>query len=111
MSTPEDFVKASRIAGQGRVSIAVGLVVAAAVLVLVGGAKLTVPFPQAHAQAISPAQGQNRVMAVGQTPLSFEPNQGQTDPNVKFLARGAGYALFLTDHEAVLKLQHFSRKA
>jgi hypothetical protein len=29
-------------------------------------------------------------------PLSFEANQGQADPDVKFLARGQGYTLFLT---------------
>ncbi|MGA3091136.1 MAG: SBBP repeat-containing protein [Terriglobales bacterium] len=39
-------------------------------------------------------------------PLYFEPNQGQTAPQVKFLARGAGYGLFLTSDEAVLRLQH-----
>ncbi len=38
-------------------------------------------------------------------PLFFEPNQGQTDPQVKFLARGAGYGLFLTADESVLQLQ------
>ncbi len=35
-------------------------------------------------------------------PLHFEPNQGQTDPSVKFLSRGDGYTLFLTGTEAVL---------
>jgi uncharacterized repeat protein (TIGR01451 family) len=39
-------------------------------------------------------------------PLFFEPNQGQSAPEVKFLARGAGYGLFLTADEAVLELQH-----
>jgi len=38
-------------------------------------------------------------------PLFFEPNQGQTAPQVKFLARGAAYGLFLTADEAVLRLQ------
>jgi hypothetical protein len=38
-------------------------------------------------------------------PMFFEPNQGQTAPQVKFLARGAGYGLFLTADEAVLQLQ------
>ena len=37
-------------------------------------------------------------------PLFFEPNQGQTAPQVKFVARGAGYGLFLTADEAVLRL-------
>ncbi len=38
-------------------------------------------------------------------PMFFEPNQGQTDPQVKFIARGAGYGMFLTADEAVLELQ------
>jgi hypothetical protein len=41
----------------------------------------------------------------GKLPLSFEANQGQTDPRVKFLSRGHGYALFLTGDEAVLALR------
>src|SRR5437870_802449 len=43
--------------------------------------------------------------AYGQLPLSFEPNQGQVDPQVNFLSRGSGYTLFLTPTEAVLSLQ------
>lgn len=39
-------------------------------------------------------------------PLYFEPNQGQTDPQVKYMARGLRYGLFLTINEAVLELQH-----
>lgn len=38
----------------------------------------------------------------GQLPLMFEPNVGQTDGRVKFMARGTGYGLFLTGNEAVL---------
>jgi hypothetical protein len=37
-------------------------------------------------------------------PLGFEPNLGQTDAQVKFLARGRGYNLFLTPTQAVLAL-------
>ena len=36
----------------------------------------------------------------GKLPISFEPNSGQADEQVKFLARGDGYSLFLTDTEA-----------
>jgi hypothetical protein len=36
--------------------------------------------------------------------LAFEPNVGQTDASVQYLARGEGYALFLTDTDAVLRL-------
>src|SRR5215210_6176715 len=41
----------------------------------------------------------------GQIPLSFEANKGQTDGSVNFLARGAGYALFLKPTEAVFVLR------
>jgi uncharacterized repeat protein (TIGR01451 family) len=37
-------------------------------------------------------------------PLSFQPNKGQTNPDVKFLTRGKNYTVFLTPNEAVLKL-------
>src|SRR5262249_22241041 len=43
--------------------------------------------------------------AYGQIPLSFEANQGQADPQAQFLARGAGYSLWLTPTEAVLTLR------
>ena len=38
-------------------------------------------------------------------PIGFEANQGQTDAQVRFLARGPGYNLFLTPTEAVLSLR------
>jgi hypothetical protein len=37
----------------------------------------------------------------GKLPLSFEPNRGQTDTRVKFLARVPGYTLYVTADEAV----------
>ena len=45
-----------------------------------------------------------RAMQYGNVPLVFEPNRGQTAPRVRFLTRGSGYALFLTDAEAVVQL-------
>jgi len=38
-------------------------------------------------------------------PLSFEANHGQVDEQVKYLARGQGYSLFLTPDAAVLGLR------
>ncbi len=38
----------------------------------------------------------------GLLPLAFEPNEGQADSKVKFLARGSGYTLFLTETGAFL---------
>jgi len=53
-----------------------------------------------------PESAKHQVTAsYGNLPLSFEANQGQTDPQVKFLSRGRGYSLFLTATEAVLALQ------
>jgi len=45
------------------------------------------------------------VESYGKLPLSFEANQGQAGPQVIFLARGRGYALFLTGDAAVLELK------
>ena len=38
-------------------------------------------------------------------PMSFEVNRGQAAGEVKYLARGQGYTLYLTGEEAVLTLQ------
>jgi hypothetical protein len=43
-----------------------------------------------------------RLQNFARTPLYFEPNQGQTDAQVQYLARGPGYTVFLTATEAVL---------
>ena len=60
----------------------------------------------AAAEAVPAGQPRNFRVFLGQHPLSFEPNQGLTNSQVRFLTRGNGYALFLTADEAVLKLQH-----
>ena len=43
--------------------------------------------------------------AYGKLPMTFEPNLGQTDESVRFLARGQGYSLFLSQRSATLSLQ------
>src|SRR5689334_16821554 len=54
----------------------------------------------------TPQAAQPRLVeAYGKLPLSFEINKGQTGSQVKFLARGSGYSLFLTGNEAVLALK------
>jgi hypothetical protein len=47
---------------------------------------------------------QQAVQALGGLPLVFEPNLGQTDPQVRFLTRAAGMTSFLTDRENVMVL-------
>ena len=41
-------------------------------------------------------------------PLFFEANRGQTDPQVKFLARSSGYTLFVTPTETIFAGAHTS---
>jgi hypothetical protein len=55
------------------------------------------------AQGAAPVQAL-AVADYGKLPLSFEANQGQSDAAVRFLSRGEGYSLFLTDSAAVLSL-------
>jgi hypothetical protein len=56
-------------------------------------------------QAARPSHAQ---MNVGNIPLAFEPNRGQTDSRVEFLARGSGYTLFLSPASATFALLHGS---
>src|SRR5438876_6180112 len=63
------------------------------------------PASATHPSTESPQATKPQVLAAyGKLPLSFEANQGQTEPQVKFLSRGSGYTLFLTSTEAVLML-------
>jgi Beta-propeller repeat len=57
----------------------------------------------AKPDAASKAEAQ---AAYGKLPLQFEANRGQTDNQVKFLSRGHGYGLYLTETETVLKLRN-----
>jgi hypothetical protein len=60
------------------------------------------------AAPLSAAQKQNLTSAYGTLPLAFEANQGQTAPEVRYLAHGQSYQLFLTNQEAVLSLRQSS---
>src|SRR5437899_5727182 len=63
------------------------------------------PAPATRTSTEIPQATKPHVLATyGKLPLSFEANQGQADPQVKFLSRGRGYTLFLTSTEAVLTL-------
>ncbi|MGH8539626.1 MAG: Calx-beta domain-containing protein [Stenotrophobium sp.] len=55
--------------------------------------------------AVTPANQARIAGNYGKLPIAFEANAGQTDAQVKFLARGSGYALFLTPGEAVMSLR------
>ncbi len=66
---------------------------------------------QALTSGLKPANPRPIPAKALSVPLFFEPNQGQTAPQVKFLARGSGYGLFLTADEAVLELEHSASDA
>jgi hypothetical protein len=55
--------------------------------------------------------GSEVVVEYGKLPLAFEPNLGQVNPEAKFLARGAGYELFLTPQESVFVLNTGEKKS
>lgn len=55
----------------------------------------------ATAQPVPSAAPRRVTRAVETGPLRFEANRGQSRPGVKFLARGDGYRLFLTQSDAV----------
>jgi len=56
-------------------------------------------------QPISIATQARIQKSYGRLPMHFEPNLGQTADEVKYVARGPGYTLFLTADEAVLALR------
>lgn len=81
------------------------------VLVVCGAAALTM-LRHAGTLAVdsSPAARSHervrKIVATGtRWPVAFEMNEGQVDPSVRFITRGAGYQLFLTDDGATWALQ------
>jgi hypothetical protein len=73
---------------------------------------LTVLNPGGNKPAGKPSPAQSSRMtkaqalkSYGALPMSFEANQGQADPSVRFVARGAGYTILLSPDEATLALE------
>ena len=64
-----------------------------------------VPKSNLRATAVSDRQRAQIAGTYGKLPIRFEANEGQTDAEVKFIARGSGYNLFLTPAEAVMTLR------
>src|SRR4249919_84388 len=79
----------------------------ALVALLVPGVK--VPPPATTAPDVAVRAG--ITAQYGDLPLAFEINRGQVDAPVRFMARGAGYSLFLTPTQAVLALRPGSHPA
>ncbi len=82
------------------------LLCAALVMAVAGIATASVPAPTAP----TPTKQAVTATMMGM-PLQFEANHGQVDSQVKFLARGSGYTLFLTPTESVMVLQQREARA
>src|SRR4051812_42172891 len=54
---------------------------------------------------LTPSATSSVLASYGALSMSFEANHGQTDSQVAYLARGDGYALFLTPTESVMSLR------
>src|SRR5215471_10311831 len=83
------------------------------VVSLPGARKTSLPA-KAEGRALSaPTSAQRlRIMeSYGKLPLRFEPNQGQSDPRVRYLSRGPGYALYLTDTHAEIALRRDGKQS
>ena len=84
------------------VTVLRGLMLAVAVS-LAPAAPLWADLPKAS--VLPPTTSQRVTATMMGMPLQFEANHGQVDAQVKFLARGIGYTLFLTPTESVMVLQ------
>jgi len=69
-------------------------------VVAIAGATLTRAWESALGVARPADSGQGSFDG----PISFEPNKGQADENVKFVARGPGYVVYVTEKGTLLSL-------
>jgi uncharacterized repeat protein (TIGR01451 family) len=113
---PEELLRLNRrrlvaACAPGGIFVAVVVLVALAVAVLMLGSGARSLAGESKNQqrgsgSIESSRAAVPVMAAyRRLPLIFEPNQGQSDQQVKFLAHGSGYGLFLTADQAVLTLR------
>jgi hypothetical protein len=68
---------------------------------------LTIAALPIHAApgTLAPVVGARQISGYGNVPLYFEPNQGQWDARIRYLARGSGYWLMLSDREAIVQVR------
>src|SRR5690348_1928269 len=92
--------------GKGKKILKRNTVVCLLISILIGLATWSSSYGQAKAQVHSQAAGlrARQVVSYGRLPLSFEANRGQVSPQARFLARGQGFVLFLTQTDAILQL-------
>jgi hypothetical protein len=109
VSSQEDFVLKPSASKRRIYVVCVPVIAAIALALLVVSHQPKFHQPRAAKSASSanslsktiPAARDRLQAAYAALPLAFEPNQGQTDAQVKYMARGNGYTLFLTNQDAV----------
>jgi len=89
--------------GCARGFIALAVLLASAFAVFAGshGEIRTFPAPTKGAITAPASRAIDGLGKLSQVPLYFEPNVGQSDPSVKFVARATGSSFFLTSNEIV----------
>jgi hypothetical protein len=82
-------------------------VVCLLISIFIGLATWSSSYGQEKAQVRFPAAGlrAREVVSYNRLPLSFEVNTGQVGPQARYLARGQGFTLFLTQRDAILQLR------
>src|SRR5437867_1100845 len=89
----------------GARTLRIGLMTGAGAAVTAGALSLTLGHGGANADGekkMAEAAAKALVREnLPKLPIAFEANHGQTDKSVRFVARGAGTTLWLTDSEAV----------
>jgi hypothetical protein len=100
--------KVARIAGALAIAVILPLTI---LFAMVHSKKVVVPTGKTTdvSAVATPVDTQKVAAQYGKLPLSFEPNQGQSAPQVKFVSRGQGYQLFLTGDEAVMAVRRATK--
>ena len=86
---------------RGGARLTVALVAGLATVAMLAAGQAFSPGGQPAGKQVTPVAAK---VSYGDLPLGFEPNRGQTDAEVDFLARGAGYSFFVTPKGLVTSL-------
>src|SRR5438270_183634 len=99
VSTPLSPYSGGRWLGLAFSIVFIGLAIAFACALLAS------PYSAVRTHAAPASRPRTMTHIVPHLPATFEANRGKTDARVKFLSRGAGFTLFLTDEGAVLSFR------
>jgi hypothetical protein len=94
------------LSGKLKLTLILTFVLGLIVTPLMLGRRRAPALPDADAVAQTPARSEQAREAYGRMPLSFEAGSERSESSADFLARGAGYALFLRSSEAVFVLRN-----